>query len=97
MEGLAAALASPLMRQNPSERVSGRTHEAPEAVRHRKRAVPAREEHRRAFQTAPPPMTPEPDHGPSPHRVEADLTLLKWMVGFNLAMTLVLAGKAFLA
>jgi hypothetical protein len=30
------------------------------------------------------------------NRVEADLTLLKWMVGFNLAMTLVLAGKAFL-
>jgi hypothetical protein len=29
-------------------------------------------------------------------RVEADLTLLKWMVGFNLAMTVVLVGKAFL-
>jgi hypothetical protein len=30
------------------------------------------------------------------NRVEADLTLLKWMVGLNLALTLVLAGKAFL-
>jgi hypothetical protein len=30
------------------------------------------------------------------NRVEADLTLLKWMVGFNLTMTLVLVGKAFL-
>jgi hypothetical protein len=31
------------------------------------------------------------------NRVEADLTLLKWMVGFNLAMTVILVAKAFLS
>jgi len=30
-------------------------------------------------------------------RVGADLTLLKWMVGFNLALTVLLVGKAFVA
>ncbi len=30
-------------------------------------------------------------------KVEADLNLLKWMVGFNLAMTAALIGKAFLS
>jgi hypothetical protein len=30
------------------------------------------------------------------NRVEADLTLLKWMIGFNLAMTAALVGKAFI-
>ena len=29
-------------------------------------------------------------------RIEGDLLLLKWMVGFNLAMTLTLLFKAFL-
>ena len=29
-------------------------------------------------------------------RLEADMTLLKWMVGFNLAITVTVAGKLFL-
>jgi len=29
-------------------------------------------------------------------KVEADLTLLKWMVGFNLAMTVAIVAKLFL-
>ena len=30
-------------------------------------------------------------------KIESDLTLLKWMMGFNLAMTITLIGKAFLS
>ena len=29
-------------------------------------------------------------------RIESDLTLLKWMVAFNIAMTVVIVGKIFL-
>lgn len=30
------------------------------------------------------------------NKVEADLSLLKWMVGFNLVMTMAVVGKLFL-